>query len=40
MQRKPNIEKAKRDLAWEPSVALDEGLKKTVTYFKTLLQEI
>jgi UDP-glucuronate decarboxylase len=32
-QRKPNIEKAKRLLGWEPKVPLAEGLKKTVEYF-------
>ena len=32
-QRKPNIEKAKRLLGWEPKVPLAEGLKKTVDYF-------
>ncbi len=32
-QRKPNIERAQRLLGWEPTVALAEGLKKTVEYF-------
>lgn len=32
-QRQPNIERAKALLGWEPKVALDEGLKKTVAYF-------
>jgi UDP-glucuronate decarboxylase len=32
-QRKPNIEKARKLLGWEPKVALAEGLKKTVAYF-------
>jgi UDP-glucuronate decarboxylase len=32
-QRKPNIERAKKLLAWEPRVPLAEGLKKTVAYF-------
>lgn len=39
MQRKPDITKAKRDLDWEPSIALEEGLKQTIDYFRTLLQE-
>lgn len=39
MQRKPDITKAKRDLDWEPSIALEEGLKQTIAYFRTLLQE-
>ncbi len=33
-QRKPVIDLAKKELAWEPKVALDEGLKKTIAYFK------
>lgn len=37
MQRKPDISKAKRDLGWEPSIALEEGLLKTIEYFRTLL---
>ena len=36
-QRKPNIEKAKRLLGWEPKVPLSEGLKKTVAYFASRL---
>jgi len=32
-QRKPNIERAKKLLNWEPKVPLAEGLKKTVRYF-------
>nr|WP_298374328.1 UDP-glucuronic acid decarboxylase family protein [uncultured Halomonas sp.] len=33
-QRRPDITIAKRDLSWEPSVTLNEGLKHTVEYFK------
>ena len=33
-QRKPNIERAKTLLGWEPKVPLAEGLKKTVAYFR------
>lgn len=32
-QRKPNIERARKLLGWEPKVPLAEGLKKTVAYF-------
>jgi len=32
-QRKPNIERARKLLGWEPKVHLAEGLKKTVAYF-------
>ena len=34
MQRKPVIEVAKKELDWEPKVALDEGLQRTIDYFK------
>lgn len=33
-QRKPDITKAKKHLAWEPKVELEEGLQKTIAYFK------
>jgi UDP-glucuronate decarboxylase len=36
-QRKPNIEYAKKILNWEPKIKLDEGLLKTIEYFKSLL---
>ncbi|HEY0049594.1 MAG TPA: UDP-glucuronic acid decarboxylase family protein [Pyrinomonadaceae bacterium] len=32
-QRKPNIERAKNLLKWQPTIPLAEGLKKTVAYF-------
>jgi UDP-glucuronate decarboxylase len=35
-QRNPNISLAKEVLDWEPKVSLDEGLKRTVKYFKEL----
>jgi len=39
LQRKPVIDLAKKELnGWEPKVQLEEGLKKTITYFDTLLQ--
>lgn len=37
LQRKPVIELAKKHLDWEPHIALDEGLKKTIEYFKRVL---
>ena len=37
LQRKPIIELAKKHLDWEPHIALDEGLKKTIEYFKRVL---
>lgn len=33
-QRKPVIDLAKKELDWEPKVALEEGLKKTIAYFE------
>lgn len=35
-QRQPDIGKAKSVLGWEPKVVLEEGLKKTIDYFKKL----
>ena len=37
MQRQPMIELAKRELGWEPTIQLEEGLKKTIEYFKTIV---
>ena len=37
MQRKPNISLAKQKLGWEPQIKLEEGLKKTISYFKSIL---
>lgn len=36
-QRKPDISLAKSELQWEPKVTLEQGLKKTITYFEELL---
>jgi len=33
--RRPDIKKAKKLLGWEPKVTLEEGLRKTIEYFKT-----
>jgi dTDP-glucose 4,6-dehydratase len=35
-QRKPDISKAKAILGWEPRVPLEEGLRRTVEYFRSL----
>ena len=37
VRRKPDISKAEKILNWHPSVPLDEGLKKTVEYFSSIL---
>jgi dTDP-glucose 4,6-dehydratase len=36
-QRKPDISLAKKLLDWEPKVPFDEGIEKTVTYFRDFL---
>jgi UDP-glucuronate decarboxylase len=33
-QRQPDISKAKALLGWEPTIALEEGLKRTIEYFR------
>ena len=33
-KRKPDIEKAKKILNWEPSITLDDGLLNTINFFK------
>ena len=35
--RRPDISLAKKELDWAPRVSLDEGLEKTIAYFKTKL---
>lgn len=35
-RRRPNIELAKKRLGWEPRVELDEGLERTIAYFREL----
>ncbi len=37
-RRQPNIEKAQRILDWEPKVELEDGLRKTIDYFKERVQ--
>ena len=34
LQRKPDISIAKEQLMWEPRIALNEGLDKTIEYFR------
>ncbi len=34
LQRQPNIEKAKKELNWQPKINLDEGIKLTIDWFK------
>jgi UDP-glucuronate decarboxylase len=37
MQRQPNIDIAKRELNWSPKIQLEQGLEKTISYFKTII---
>ena len=38
-QRRPNIEKARSLLGWEPKMSLEEGLRLTIDYFATLVNK-
>ena len=38
LQRSPDIEQAKNILCWNPSTSLENGLEKTITYFKKKLK--
>lgn len=38
-QRQPDISKAKQHLDWQPTVNLDEGLDRTIAYFRQLLSK-
>jgi UDP-glucuronate decarboxylase len=38
-QRQPDISRARELLKWEPKVALDTGLEKTIAYFRELARE-
>jgi UDP-glucuronate decarboxylase len=37
VRRKPDISVAQRELGWSPTIALDEGLARTVGHFRELL---
>jgi len=39
MQRRPDIGKARSILGWQPTVELEEGLGKTIDYFRTLVKQ-
>ena len=36
-QRKPMIDLATKELGWKPMIRLEEGLEKTIEYFKSRL---
>jgi nucleoside-diphosphate-sugar epimerase len=35
--RRPNISKARKLLDWEPMIGIEEGIKKTIEYFKKVI---
>lgn len=37
MQRKPVINLAQKELGWEPKISLEDGLKRTIEYFKSVM---
>ena len=39
LMRKPDITLAKKELNWEPKIQLDEGLDKTILFFKELINQ-
>ncbi len=38
-QRQPDISLARKELGWQPTMTLEEGLKPTIAYFEKLLME-
>ena len=36
-RRQPDITLAKKELDWEPHIQLEEGLKKTIEYFRGIV---
>lgn len=38
-RRRPNIERAKTILGWQPNVAFEEGVQKTIDYFRRYLEQ-
>jgi UDP-glucuronate decarboxylase len=36
-QRKPDISRAKNVLGWEPKIVLNQGLEKTIDYFRNIV---
>ncbi len=38
-QRQPDIAYARQELGWQPTVQLEDGLKKTIAYFDEFLSE-
>jgi len=36
-QRKPVIDLAKKELGWTPAISLEDGLKRTINYFESII---
>jgi UDP-glucuronate decarboxylase len=39
VRRQPDITRAKTQLGWEPTIALDQGLDKTIDYFREIIKK-
>jgi UDP-glucuronate decarboxylase len=39
VQRRPNIDRAKESLDWQPKIELKEGLMRTIPYFQKFVTE-
>ena len=37
-QRRPNIDLASQKLGWQPTIELEEGLKRTIEYFREVIE--
>ena len=37
MQRRPMIDLAEKELEWKPTIDLEEGLRRTIEYFRIQL---
>jgi UDP-glucuronate decarboxylase len=37
-QRQPDITLAKKELGWAPTIKLEEGLRNTIEYFRSVLK--
>jgi UDP-glucuronate decarboxylase len=40
IRRQPDITRARQKLGWEPTIALDEGLTKTIAYFRSIADSL
>lgn len=40
IRRQPDITRARQVLGWEPTIALDEGLTKTIAYFRSIADSL